>query len=261
MPSPFPGMDPYLEGYLWPDVHHALAGKIRQQLAPRLKPRYVARLEIYVVEDREPQTEFGVMYPDVEVLTSRALREQAETEVVAPEQSMSELTAPLRVPLINPQVHITTVEVRDVAHNQLVTSIEILSPVNKRDPGRAAYLQKRDRLRQAGVHLLELDLLRRGMRTVWHPRIPDTPYRVTLVRAEAEVAEVWPIRLADRLPTVPVPLLAPDPDVPLGLGPALTTIYDEAAYDLSVDYGKPPPPPPLSAEEAEWQKTLNIVKG
>ncbi len=24
MPSPFPGMDPYLEGHLWPDVHSAL---------------------------------------------------------------------------------------------------------------------------------------------------------------------------------------------------------------------------------------------
>lgn len=261
MPSPFPGMDPYLEGYLWPDVHNALASKIRQQLTPRLKPRYVARLEVYVIEDREPQTEFGVMYPDVEVLTSRALRELPETEVVAPEQSTPELTAPLTVPLINPQVHITTVEVRDVAHNQLVASIEILSPVNKRDPGRTAYLQKRDRLLKAGVHLLELDLLRRGKRTVWHPRIPDTPYRATLVRAGANVAEVWPIRLADRLPAIPVPLLAPDPDVPLELGPALTAIYEEAAYDLSVDYGKPPPPPPLSPEEAEWLKTLNIVKG
>ncbi len=261
MPSPFPGMDPYLEGYLWADVHHRLATEISRRLTPRLKPRYVARLEIYVIEDREPQTEFGVMYPDVEVLTSRALREQAETEIVAPEQSTPELTAPLTVPLINPQVRITTVEVRDTAHNQLVTSIEILSPVNKRDPGRAAYLQKRERLRQAGVHLLELDLLRRGIRTVWHPRIPDTPYRVTLVRAEAEVAEVWPVRLADRLPAIPVPLLAPDPDVPLELAPALTTIYDEAAYDLSVDYGKPPPPPPFSTEELEWLKTLDIVKG
>ncbi|MEO0458834.1 MAG: DUF4058 family protein, partial [Cyanobacteria bacterium P01_A01_bin.114] len=55
MPSPFPGMDPYLEGYLWPDVHNALAAKIRQQLAPQLQPRYVARLEIYVVEDELPE--------------------------------------------------------------------------------------------------------------------------------------------------------------------------------------------------------------
>ena len=51
MPSPFPGMDPYLEGYLWPAVHSALAYKIRQQLAPQIHPDYVARIEIPVVED------------------------------------------------------------------------------------------------------------------------------------------------------------------------------------------------------------------
>ena len=51
MPSPFPGMDPYLEGYLWPDVHHALAAKIRQQLTPLLRPRYTARLTIYEAVD------------------------------------------------------------------------------------------------------------------------------------------------------------------------------------------------------------------
>lgn len=47
MPSPFPGMDPYLEGYLWTDVHNALASKIRQLLVPLLRPRYTARLEVY----------------------------------------------------------------------------------------------------------------------------------------------------------------------------------------------------------------------
>ncbi len=54
MPSPFPGMDPYLEGYLWPDVHNALANKIRQHLTPQLRPRYTARLGVYVVEDTAP---------------------------------------------------------------------------------------------------------------------------------------------------------------------------------------------------------------
>lgn len=65
MPSPFPGMNPYLEGYLWPDVLMALAHKIRQQLAPQLQPNYVARLEISVVEDETFETEIGVMYPYV----------------------------------------------------------------------------------------------------------------------------------------------------------------------------------------------------
>jgi hypothetical protein len=36
MPSPFPGMDPYLEGWLWPDVHATLIPAIRAALAARL---------------------------------------------------------------------------------------------------------------------------------------------------------------------------------------------------------------------------------
>ena len=70
MPSPFPGVDPYLEGYLWPDVHNALAAKLRQLLTPLLRPRYTARLAIYMVEDIAPESEIGIMYPDVEVLLS-----------------------------------------------------------------------------------------------------------------------------------------------------------------------------------------------
>ncbi|NEP53451.1 MAG: DUF4058 family protein [Moorea sp. SIO3C2] len=38
MPLPFPGMDPYLEGYLWPDVHSALA-LVVQKTFMRLKLR------------------------------------------------------------------------------------------------------------------------------------------------------------------------------------------------------------------------------
>src|SRR5215813_3616684 len=72
VPSPFPGMDPYLEGYLWPDVHSALAHTIRQQLAPQIQPKYVARIEISVIEDHSPEAEIGIMYPDVEVIKVRA---------------------------------------------------------------------------------------------------------------------------------------------------------------------------------------------
>ena len=63
MPSPFPGMDPYLEGYLWPDVHHRLATQISDQLMPLVWPRYVARIEIQVVSDDAPEAEIGIMYP------------------------------------------------------------------------------------------------------------------------------------------------------------------------------------------------------
>lgn len=55
MVSPFPGMDPYLEGDLWPDAHQALANQIRRQLTPLIQPKYVARLSRYVVEDAHPE--------------------------------------------------------------------------------------------------------------------------------------------------------------------------------------------------------------
>jgi Protein of unknown function (DUF4058) len=47
MPSPFPGMDPYLEGVLWTNFHTQLAVGIAQELNPRLAPRYVAVTEKY----------------------------------------------------------------------------------------------------------------------------------------------------------------------------------------------------------------------
>lgn len=258
MPSPFPGMDPYLEGYLWPDVHNALAAKIRQVLTPLLRPRYTARLSVYVVEDTMPESDLGVMCPDVEGMRAQL---PAETSATATEplrrEARTTTPAAVTIPMLLPvEVQIPNVEIRDTARNQLVTSIEIISPVNKREPGLSAYRRKRQRLYQAGVHLLELDLLRRGIRPIFHATLPETPYLIALTRAQTATTDVWPLRLHDPLPIVPVPLLPPDDDVVLDLGLALREVYDEAAYDLSIDYQQDPPPPPLSAEERTWLNQL-----
>jgi len=255
MPSPFPGMDPYLEGYLWPDVHHSLANKIRQLLTPQLKPRYVARLEISVVEDRTPEVEIGVMYPDVEIVKADQgkLRETVEEYISADERA---LVAPLTIPRLHTvEVRLASIEIRDVGQNELITCIEIISPVNKREPGLSQYRRKQQRLYDAGVHLLEIDLLRRGTRALAHPRLPDVAYLAALTRASSGRIEVWPIKLQDRLPLLPVPLRAPDPDTRLDLSAALAAIYDEAAYELSIDYRSPPPPPPLAEAELEWARS------
>ena len=130
--------------------------------------------------------------------------------------------------------------------------IEILSPVNKHEPGVTKYREKRQSLHEAGVHLLEIDLLRRGQRPVNHPRIPASAYRVVLTRAKSSVGHVWALQLPDNLPVLPIPLRAPDDDITLDLGLALQTIYERAAYDLSIDYREAPPPPTLSPKEAAW---------
>jgi hypothetical protein len=204
-------MDPYLEGYLWPDVHHRLATQISDQLMPLLRPHYVARIEVQIFTD------------------------ETSMEI---------------------EVRLASVEIRDTAQNQLITSIEILSPINKREPGLTKYREKRRRLHEAGVHLLEIDLLRRGQRPFAHPRIPSSAYLVALTRAQASFADIWAINLSNPLPVVSVPLHPPDEDVVLDLALAFTTIYDRAAYDLSLNYNETPPPPPLTDEEQTWLKRL-----
>jgi Protein of unknown function (DUF4058) len=253
MPSPFPGMDPYLEGYLWADVHNALASKIRQMLVPKLRPRYTARLEIYLVEDNHPEAEVGILYPDVEILR---VRNAPEPVLTTGGTALATTPATLTLPLIEPiAVRIPTIEIRDAANNSLVTSIEILSPVNKREPGLTQYRQKRQRLYQADVHLIELDFLRRGTRPFDHPRLPTAPYFVTLTRARSAAVDLWPIVLQQSLPIVPVPLKEDDLDVALDLGVALAEIYDEAGYDLSIDYTQSPPPPALSVADQSWLRS------
>jgi hypothetical protein len=254
-------MDPYLEGYLWPDVHNALASKIRQQLTPLLRPRYTARLSIYVVEDTTPEGDIGIMYPDVEIMQPRPTSERLQ--LPGAPLPLAEIghaigtPATLSIPIVLPiEAQLTNVEIRDTASNQLVTCIEIVSPINKRAPGLMLYRQKRQRLYQAGVHLLELDLLRRGMRLVTHPRLPNVPYLLMLTRAHAGKTDVWPVTLREPLPTLPVPLHPPDEDVPLDLSTALHAIYDEAAYDLSIDYQQAPPPPLLSEADTQWIRAL-----
>lgn len=207
-----------------------------------------------MVVDESPQSEVGILYPDVEIVRSQ--RRPAPPIPYGGGVLVAEAPAPtaasVLVQLPEIEVRLASVEIYDTAQNQLVTAIEIPSPVNKREPGLMKYRAKWWELRRAGVHILEIDLLRRGQRPLVHTRIPDSPYRVTLARAGSSGVHVWAIQLTEPLPVLPVPLIAPDADVLLDLGLALRSIYDRAAYDLSIDYAAAPPPPEFSADELAW---------
>lgn len=244
-------MDPFLEGYLWPDVHNELASKIRRQLVPLLQPRYFAHLNVYLVEDDHPESEIGILYPDVEVMRDQSGSKAEEPTLPtggAPPFSPASTSVAFPAPV---EVRIPVVEIRNVKDDKLVTAIEILSPVNKKGSGLEKYRQKRIRLHRAGVHLLEIDLLRRGIRPFQSPH-KKADYCVALTRAGNLRTDLWTISLRDPLPVVPVPLLPPDPDIPLDLQRALNEVYDEAGYQISVDYTSELPPPALSEADKAW---------
>jgi hypothetical protein len=125
-----------------------------------------------------------------------------------------------------------SIEIRDVAQCRLVTAIEILSPTNKHGEGRAEYLARRRRLLLSSAHLMEIDLLRSG-----------------------GLVDVWPLTLRDKLPTVPIPLLAGDNDRPLALQATFDATCDLLGCDLLINY-RQPPDQPLSGEDAAWVEAL-----
>ena len=156
------------------------------------------------------------------------------------------------------EVPIWSVEVRDTAERRLVTVIEILSPVNKRGSGFQEYLQKRLALMQTQTHLLEIDLLRMGERIpLAGGDLPPAPYYVFLSRfTRRPRTEVWSVQLQEKLPTVPIPLLPPDEDVPLNLQQAVDDCFSLVGYEDLLDYSQPPPLPPLNQNETAWLKLV-----
>jgi hypothetical protein len=64
--------------------------------------------------------------------------------------------------------------------------------------------------------------------------------------------QVWTISLRQPLPTLPVPLLPPDPDVPLDLQAAVQSCFELVGYERLLDYTTPAPPPDLGEQDAAW---------
>jgi hypothetical protein len=251
MPSPFPGMDPYIEAPdIWSDFHGDVAAEMRAELNRVLQPRYVARLTPHVTYEIVEMAERHNIRPDVGVWQPQPPSTEQSSSVAVttavPVESVVEMDVPLRL---------YTVEVHETETLRLVTAIEILSPVNKR-PSHEAYYdyqRKRRALLRSTTHLLEIDLLRGGERPPLAQPVPRAPYYVTLSRVNRRpYVDVWPIQLWEKLPVLPVPLLEPDPDAVLDLGAVVAAVYDRGAYARLIDYHRPPPPPALSDPETIW---------
>ncbi len=248
MSNPFPGMDPYLEGPLWNVVHRNLIDELARQLMTKLPDRYLALTEERVVLatlDPIEWTEQRVRYPDVGVYHDAGEAPNDGTTTTA--------TAPLVLEAVMPEsLTQPFIVIRDAASRELVASIEVLSPTNKRGDGLAKYQQRRRELLAGPAHFVEIDLLRIGERFPVPTPLPSVPYFVFLSRANRRPrVETWPIALDQPLPEVPIPLLAGDPDVMLDIQLAFQTIYSLFKYHRAADHTGDPRES-LSTEQAAW---------
>ncbi|MEX2173495.1 MAG: DUF4058 family protein [Pirellulaceae bacterium] len=216
MPSPFPGMDPFIEDQEWEDFHASFNAVLSEALAPAIERHYVARL------DRRFYVEHGLGDDEQ---ASPSPQERRETFLVIREQQTMEI----------------------------VTVIETLSPANKRasSDGREQYLAKREEILASRTNLVELDLLRGGKRLPVVGMPPGDYFAVISRGYRRPRADVFAWTLRQSLPKIPIPLKKGEPEASLDLQHALTTVYDRARYQLSLRYGSSLSVP-LSEADAAW---------
>lgn len=220
MPSPFPGMDPYLEEVkLWPVFHHQFIACLYQILLPGLGDRYRAK-----VTQRRYATETA--------LFTSIIREEHCEEYI---------------------------EVRQRNDGKLVTLVDAVSPPNKTSqPGRRAYLDLRAAARKENASLVEIDLVLQGQPTLDYSRdgLPEWDYAVTVTRAtQPERFEIYTATLQKRLPRFRMPLAADDRDTVLDLQAAFARCYDQGGFASLIDY-KREPQVKLTEEDRAWVAEL-----
>jgi hypothetical protein len=256
MPSPFPGMDPFIEMDEWPEFHSGLINQFHRQLAKLVAPRYLARMErrVYLERTFDDPT---LRQPDLQIARrKKAASSAGETNSAKAIATIEPKLYEVPLPVEHSELYLV---IKDRKNREIVTVIELLSPSNKAPgaDGRREYLAKRDELLQRRVNLVEIDLLRGGIRpATTKPLEPKTDYCVFLHRVElrpkVEVFE-WTVR--DPLPTIPIPLASGDPDVPLRLQDAFADFYDAAQYALAIDHHETLRPP-LRKTDVAWSKRL-----
>jgi hypothetical protein len=257
MPSPFPGMNPYIErAEVWQDFHDSFMPFVRDVLAPQVPSTYYVKIEEHVfIHERSAAERRPLGQPDLSVLTTGGGLTAAAT-ATAPRASAP---ASVLVPSGVDEVRLPYLEIRDRRNRQVVTVIELLSPANKyAGPDRDQYWNKVRRLLGTPTSFVEIDLLRGGPRMPW-VGMPACDYYALASRYESRPrVDFWPVLLRERLPEFPIPLRVGEPEPVIDLQAVLHRIYDSARYELSIYDGEPEPQ--LSPEDATWAAGLRPAR-
>lgn len=257
MPSPFPGMDPYLENpSIFPDFHDRFIAYLSEAIQPGLPEPYYAAL------GRRAWVEVSERFigPDVNVVTPRSKTSHSPSAVATLDVSQPIV---VHVPHDEQSESMIEIYVGRGSDRRLVTAIEVLSPINKQpgEKGRDLYLRKQAELIDAQCHLVEIDFLRGGTHTTAVPedrlkrKVPSFTYHVCSHHFDHfEDFLIYPIQLADTLPTISIPLLPGDGEVSVSLQQVFERTYAAGPYHREIDYSESIPLPELTTEQMQWVK-------
>ncbi len=269
MPSPFPGMDPFLESQPEWELFHAW---FVRELARVSLPR-AQQIGCWIDVERdiyrqEPTGELALVgVPDdvLSVHSNGPQRNGAQSSggngpiAVAVPRSVHEIV--LDPDEMDQRWQDYLVVRKADKSRRVVAVVEVLSPANKEGTYVSKYQEKRRRCISSSAHFMEIDFLRDGTNPSRElfPELARTPYFIFIARQHGmgRNEEGYPLRLQDPLPLIGLPVGPGQPDLPLDLPAAFAAAYDLTVPPGAINYRQEPvPPPPLSPEDAAWVRDV-----
>jgi hypothetical protein len=254
MPNPFPGVNPYVEASgRWPGFHNAMITYAGELLNSILPANYAALIEERVELVDAHSGPSRMRQPDVGIVR------QADSPVIVGALAAAVLTDIEPEHFLLPYYEETIeafIEIVALPEQELITSIEILSPSNKDPTGHSEYQTKRARMLRQKVHLVEIDMLLQGRRLQVNKPLPVADYYAFISRGNNRPhCEVYPWSIRRPLPRLPIPLRPPDGDVFLDLGEVFSMAYDRLRYAQTLSFGKALPAE-LQPADREWAEAI-----
>lgn len=239
-------MNPFIEGYKWSPFHLLMIARMHDVLIDQVPAGFMVEAETTLSIDDALFNERNHKKPDISLI-------EEEKNKNAPSVVTNTLTPPTRRQQLS-ATKIRSLHIRDLKNRELVTSIELLSPTNKRGTGLKRYRSKRDQMHEAYVNLVEIDLLRGGERPGFSDR-SECAYLVEVLDETTEELLQWQIGLFDRLPTVPVPLRSGMNALKLDLQAIFHRVFDRSALPYALSYNLSDLRPPVE-DDAEREKLM-----
>lgn len=245
MPSPFLGMDPYLENSeFWSETHHRLITATAIAIAPELRPKYQVVIEKRTyLSSGDDSVLVGI--PDTNIFARqsglRSAQPNSQTKTGQSSVTFATSSNPIQVTVPLPEeVRESYLEIREGKTGTVIAVVELLSPKNKRaGEGRIAYTRKRQRVLASITHLVEIDLLRLGEAMPILGNVVLTEYRILVSRSDRRPhADLYAFGLYEEIPPFSLPLQSGDLEPVVDLQRLLNEVYDQAGYDLRIDYSQ-----------------------